>query len=277
VVQIQGRRRPASGLVYAPGVVITTMRVVGREDGVVVRAADGQVSAAELAGWDPASGIAVLRVAGLESPAIALADAPVRVGHLALALARSWSNALTVTAGVVSIIGGPLPTGRRRSIEQVIRTTAPMHDGFSGGAFLDAAGGLIGMTTALTIRGLNVVIPADLVWKVAATVLEHGRLKRGYLGISGQPVRVPARQYPTDDADAPALLIAGVTEESPAADAGLLVGDLLLSLNGTPIGAPDDLVERLVGDLVGQPVTLGILRGRQVVDVVVTVGERPGR
>ena len=92
---------------------------------------------ASLAGWDPATSLAVLRVPGLAAPPLTPSSTPARVGHLALAVARSWSNAVTASAGVVAVIGGPLPTGRRRAIDQVIRTTAPMHDGFSGGAFLD--------------------------------------------------------------------------------------------------------------------------------------------
>ena len=114
-----------------------------------------------------------------------------RVGHLGLALARSWSNAITASAGIVSIIGGPLHTGRGRSIDQIFRTNAPMHDGFAGGAFLDSSGGLIGVATATSIRGLGVVIPAATAWNAAASALEHGRIKRGYLGIAGQPVITP--------------------------------------------------------------------------------------
>src|SRR5215467_3592006 len=135
VVQVRGRRRPASGLVCADGFVLTMASVLGRSDGLHVRAHDGRTLDAQLAGWDPATSLAVLRVPELAAKPIAPADAPARVGHLALAVARSWSNAVTASAGIVSIIGGPLPTGRRRAIEQVIRTTAPMHDGFAGGAF----------------------------------------------------------------------------------------------------------------------------------------------
>jgi S1-C subfamily serine protease len=192
VVQVQGRRRPASGLVYAPDTVLTTLRAAGGEEGIRVRRADGLVVDAELAGWDPASSLAVLKVAGLDAPPIRVAEAPVRVGHLTLALARSWSNSLTASAGVISVIGRPLFTGRRRSIEHVIRTTAPMHEGFSGGALLDTAGALIGVTTAMSIRGSHVVIPAGLAWQAVAAVSTHGRVRRGYLGVAGQPVALPA-------------------------------------------------------------------------------------
>jgi S1-C subfamily serine protease len=276
VVQVQGRRRPASGLVYADAVVVTTMRVVGREDGLRVRRDDGTSFDAELAGCDPATGLAILNVPGLGAPPIKVAGTAPRVGHIALALARSWSNAVTASAGIVSIIGGPLPTGRRRSIEQVIRTTAPMHDGFSGGAFLDPAGALLGVTTALSIRGLNVVIPAGIAWKTAATILQHGGLKRGYLGIAGQPVAIPGHQQ-TAAGGEHALLVVAVTPDSPAAAAGVLVGDLLLALDDHRIDSPDDLLDLLGGDRIGKPLVLRVLRGGIGQNVPVTVGERPVR
>src|SRR5438552_4141442 len=236
VVQVQGRRRPASGLVYADNVVLTTVRALGREDGLRVRRQNGETLDAELAGWDPTTSLAVLRVPGLGTPAIVPARAPARVGHLALAVARSWSNAVTASAGIVSVIGGPLPTGRRRAIDEVIRTTAPMHEGFAGGAFLDTSGELIGIATASAIRGLGVVIPAAIAWKTASTVLEHGSLKRGYLGLAGQPVTLPEGQRGPDDnvGRDQALLVVGVTSNSPAASAGVLVGDVVTEFDGHP-------------------------------------------
>src|SRR3954466_11096469 len=181
VVQVHGRRRPASGVVYADNVVLTTARAIGREDGLRVRTHDGRVLDGELAGWGPAPGLAVRLVRTRNLPAAAVAPAPARVGALALAVARSWSNGLTASAGIVSIIGGPLPTGRGRAIDEVIRTTAPMHDGFAGGAFINTEGGLLGIATSTSIRGTRVVIPAAIAWATEATILEHGQLKRGYL------------------------------------------------------------------------------------------------
>jgi len=272
VVQVQGRRRPASGLVYGDGVVLTTTRALGREDGIQVRRHDGETFAAELAGWDPATSLAVLRVADLAVPPIVPAAAAARVGHLALAVARSWSNAATASAGIVSVIGGPLPTGRRRAIDQVIRTTAPMHDGFAGGAFLDTSGGLLGIATAAAIRGLGVVIPTAIAWKAAATIVEHGRLERGFLGIAGQPVTLPEAQH--HDGREDALLVIGVTDDSPAARAGVLVGDILVEFDGHVVEAPEDLLDLLVGDRVGRDVPLRVLRGGQIVPLTVTVGKR---
>jgi S1-C subfamily serine protease len=274
IVQVQGRRRPASGLVYSADTVVTTMRALGREDGLRVRQHDGQAFDAQLVGWDPTTSLAVLRVPGLQGGTLPAAQTPARVGNLALAVARSWSNALTASAGVVSVIGGPLHTGRRRAIDQVIRTTAPMHDGFAGGAFLDASGGLVGVATAAEIRGLGVIIPIAIAWKAASTVLEHGGMKRGFIGIAGQPATLPQGQR-TDEGRDEAILVTAVTADGPAARAGILVGDVIVTLDGHPVESPEDLLDLLIGGRVGHDSTLGILRGGAARDVVVTVGERP--
>ena len=273
VVQVSGGRRPVSGLVYSSDVVLTTMRGVGQHEHVRVRRDDGQVLQGDLAGWDPATQLAVLRVPGLESPPIVRATEEPRVGHLALAIARSWSNAVTATAGLVSVIGGPLETGRRRAIDRVIRTSAPMHEGFSGGAFLDTGGRLLGVATAISIRGLGVVIPAATAWTAAAAILEHGSPKRGYLGIAGQPVSVPDKQR-GESAQAEGLLVVRVKPGSPADTAGVLVGDILLALDEHPLTSPEDLLDLLVGDRVSRPATLKVLRGLQIVSVPVIIAER---
>ena len=274
VVQVQGRRRPASGVVYADDVVVTTTAALGRGDSFRVRRGDGTTLEADLAGWDPATSLAVLKVRGLGVAAASLGQIPARVGHIAVAVARSWSNAVTASAGIVAIIGGPLPTGRRRSIEEVIRTTAPMHDGFAGGAFADTNGALVGITTAAAIRGLEVVIPAAIAWRTAATVLAHGGLKRGYLGLASQPVRLTDLQRRDGDREQ-ALLVVGVTPGSPAASAGLMVGDVLSTFDGHAVETPEDLLDLLVAERIGRTVPLGIGRGTTWLEAMITVGERP--
>ena len=271
VIQVQGRRQPASGVIYAAGVVVTTTRALRREDKLHVRS-DGDPVEAELAGWDPATGLAILKAPALSGSPIAVAKQAPRVGNLALALARSWSNGLTVSAGVVSIIGGPLQTGRRRAIDQTIRTTAPMHDGFAGGAFIDTSGALLGITTASTIRGLGVVIPAGIAWSTAQHLLEHGGLKRGYLGIAGQPVRLPESQRIGEVEEG--LLVVAVSADAPAARAGILLGDVILSADGQTIGSPEELLDWLTADRVGKSATLRLLRGGKPTEVSVTIGER---
>jgi S1-C subfamily serine protease len=273
VVQVQGGRgRPASGLAYAADAVVTTARAVEGADHPRVRRADGDVLEAELVGIDPATRVALLKVPGLDARPLTPGTPP-RVGHLAVAIARSWSNGVTATMGLVSIIGGPLPTGHRRAIEHVIRTSAPMHEGFAGGAFVSSAGELLGVATAASIRGLGVVIPAAIAWAAAAELLRRGGLKRGYLGIGAQPVRIPEKQRAIAGVDE-ALLIVDVKEGTAADAAGLLVGDLLLSLDGQALASPDDLFDLLIGERVGRAVSLRVLRGGVLADVAVTVRER---
>jgi S1-C subfamily serine protease len=274
VVQVLGRRRPATGLVYADEVVLTTMRALGREEGLRVRRHDGQVLDAEFAGWDVATTLALLRVPGLGAPPATVASAAPRVGQLAVAIARSWSNAPTASLGLVAVIGGPLRTSRRHAIEEVIRITAPMHDGFSGGALLDTGGAVIGVTTAAAIRGLGVVIPAPIAWKAAAHVLEHGRGSRGYLGVFTQAVQLPEHQR-TSGGHGSGALILGVADNSPAAEARLMVGDVVVALGGQPVGAPEDVLDLLSRVAPGSAATLTVLRGGVATDVPVTVRERP--
>src|SRR5438132_2668932 len=261
VIQVQN----ASGVVYARDVVLTNARALGREDGLHIRTHDNRTLDAELHGWDPATGLALLRVSSLDAAPVMTSDAA-RVGNLAIAIARSWSNSVTASVGIVSIIGGPLRTGRGRSIDEVIRTTAPMHEGFAGGAFVDMSGRVIGIATAASIRGLGVIIPAAIAWKTAAALLEHGRIRRGYLGVAGQPVRLGEDQR--------ALLIVDVKDDSPAAIAGLRVGDSIVKFDGLPVEDPEDLLDLLTEDRVGKSVAVGIVRGDSSKDVKVTVGER---
>lgn len=277
VLQVQSGRRPASGLVYADNVVLTTARALGRGDGLRVRRHDGQIFEAELAGWDPATSLAVLKVSGLGVAPVAVSADTARVGHIAVAIARSWSNAVTASAGIVSVIGGPLPTGFRRAIDEVIRTTAPMHDGFAGGAFVDTGGGLIGVPTAAEIRGLGVVIPARIAWARAAALLQHGTVKRGYLGLAGQAVRLPEAQQGQEDDRDRALLVMAVTPRSPADTAGVLVGDLLLDFDGHAIGSVDELLELLTAERIGRSVPLRVGRGGGLRDLTIEVSERPSR
>jgi S1-C subfamily serine protease len=262
VVQVQR----VSGVVFANDVIVTNARALGREDGLHVTTHDGRTLDAELHGWDPATGLALVRAAGLNAPPANQAKEPARVGNLAIAVGRSWSNAITASAGIVSVIGGPLRTGRGRSIDEVIRTTAPMHEGFAGGAFVDMNGNVIGIATAAEIRGLGVIIPAAIAWKTAASLLEHGKIRRGYLGIAGQPVHL------TDDQ--PALLIVDVRPDSPAAGAGLRVGDSITKFDGHAVEEPEDLLDLLVEERVGKTIAVSIVRGDSAKDVKVTIGER---
>ena len=151
-----------------------------------------------------------------------------------------------------------------------------MHDGFSGGALIDASGGLIGVTTAATIRGTAVVIPAPIAWTAAQRVLEQGGSGRGYLGVMGQSVTLSESQAASCGRDT-ALLVVGVAPASAAASAGVVVGDIVLALDETSTASPEDLLDLLATQKAGRQATLKMLRGSSVVDLPVTIGERPAR
>lgn len=273
VVQVLGARRPGSGIIYASDTIVTTARAIGREDGLRVRLPGDETLDADLAGWDPATGIAVLRTrTPIPTPPPAIAESEPQAGEIVVALARSWSNVLTASPGFVAIVGGPLRTGRRRHIARVFRVTSPMHDGFAGGGVFDHAGRLTGLATSSAIRGFTVVIPASIAWAAAAQVLASGTPRRGFVGIAVQTVELPAAQR-TDGRER-ALVVLGVTPESPAASAGLLVGDIVLDFDGHATESPDDLLDLLTSERVGRQVNVGIIRGGTALGIALTVAER---
>jgi S1-C subfamily serine protease len=276
VVQVIGGRRPASGVVHDANTIVTTARALGREDGLQVRLAGGAALDADLAGWDPATGVAVLRTrTPVDATAPQLAKDEARPGQIVLALARSWSNVITVSSGIVAVVGGPLRTGRRRQIQRVIRITAPIHDGFAGGALIDASGALAGITTASSIRGFAVAIPAAIAWASAAQVASAGTPRRGFVGVAVQAVALPASQR--RDGRERALLVMGITPGSPAEQAGILVGDVILQFAGQAVEAPDDLLDLLTAQRPGQAVPVQLLRGDAVREIQIAVSERPER
>ncbi len=273
VVQVSGARRPASGVVHGPDTIITTARAIGREDGLKVRLPDDSTVDADLTGWDPSSGIALLRSRSpLNVTAPAVSDAVARSGEIALALARSWSNVITASAGIVAVVGGPLRTGRRRQLERVIRITAPLHDGFAGGAVFGASGTLLGIATAAQIRGYAVVIPASIAWAAASQLLVSGTPRRGFIGVAVQAVELPQSQRASGRERA--LLVVGITPSGPAESAGVNVGDLILEVDGKPIASSEELLDRLSERKGGETIVLGTLRGGAAREASIVVGER---
>ena len=273
VVQVSGARRPASGIVHGADTIITTARAIGREDGLQVRLPDDSTVDADLVGWDPSSGVALLRSrAPLNLAPPAVSNDVARTGHIALALARSWSNVITASAGIVAVVGGPLRTGRRRQLEQVIRITAPLHDGFAGGAVFGASGTLIGIATAAQIRGYAVVIPASIAWASAAQLLVSGTPRRGFIGVAVQAVDLPQSQRA--DGREKALLVVGITPSGPAESAGVNVGDLMVAVDGKTISSSEELLDHLSGRKPGETVTVSTLRGGTGREVQIVVTER---
>jgi S1-C subfamily serine protease len=275
-VMVDARRRlPASGIVFQPGLVLTADHVVERDDDLRIVLPDGSQRSATVAGRDAGTDLAVLR---LDKPAPQVAEPAqqaARIGQLALALGRPSSDGIQASLGVVSAVGGPVRTGRGGLLENYLRTDTIPYPGFSGGPLIDAGGNVLGLNTSGLSRGMSLTIPVALAWNVAQALAEHGSVKRGYLGIRSQPVAIqPAQQQSLGRQQDSGLLIVWVEEASPAARGGLLVGDILVAINGQALGDPDELLSALVGQLVGQATSVEVLRGGQPQTLTVTVGER---
>jgi S1-C subfamily serine protease len=273
LVTVNGReRQSATGIVYAADHVLTADHVVERDDNLTVVTPDGRVLVAQLVGRDANTDLAVLRVAGLNLPA-ASAAASTRLGQLALAVGRPSTDGAQASAGIVSQIGGPLKLGRGPQLEKFIRTDAIPYPGFSGGALVDASGAVYGLLTTGLARGVALVIPMDLALKTAATLSSQGYVKRGYLGVVTQQVALSGAQKSALGRDT-ALLVVKVEDGSPAANGGVMVGDIIASLDGVAIGDADALLGLLHGDRVGRAVPVHVLRGGSQVALSVTLAQR---
>ncbi len=267
-------RMPASGLAFTPDLVLTANHVVEREDDLRVVLPDGTALAASLAGRDPASDLALLK---LEKAAAAPAQAApqARVGQLALALGRPSPGGIEASLGIISAISGPARTPFGL-LERYYRVDAIPYPGFSGGPLVDAEGKVLGMNTSGFGPGMFVSIPAAIAWKSAEQLALHGSIQRGYLGIRSQEVEIPtAGQQALQREQASGLLIVGVEAETPAAKSELLVGDILVGIAGIPVTDHDILFAVLTGEVVGKSTPVEVLRGGQPKQVNVTIEARP--
>lgn len=273
VVQVAARHwRPATGTVVGAERVLAPAHAIDRERGAKVRDAAGNVTAAEFVGADAATDLAVLHVPGLAVGPFE-PSAAASLGDLVVSLARTWSGALVASTGIVSVIGGPLRTFRGRSLEQVLRADVRVHPLGAGGPLIDVAGRVAGIATGGFMRGLPLFVPATIAWRTAEEIGAHGSTKRGYLGIGAQPVRIPEEQRAGRSQEV-GLLVIAIEDGSPARQAGLLVGDIIVGFDGQPIEDHDVLLSLLTGDRVGTSVPLEFLRGGVLQTVTVTVGER---
>ncbi|HLF72821.1 MAG TPA: trypsin-like peptidase domain-containing protein [Anaerolineales bacterium] len=274
-VTVDARRRyPASGIAYAEDLVLTADHVVTREEDIKVVLPDGRSVAATIAGRDPGSDLAVLRlVEKALSPAKTSDD--VRVGQLVLALGRPGGEGMQASWGIVTSIDGPARTSRGGMLDQYIRSETTPYPGFSGGPLINTEGEALGLNTSGLTRGSSLTIPVKVAWRVAEALAKHGSVKRGYLGLRTQPVEIPeaARQALKREQNH-GLLVLWLEEGGPAEKGGLFIGDILVAVSGQSVGDPDDLFSALNSDTVGKAIPIEVLRGGRPETVNVTVGER---
>jgi S1-C subfamily serine protease len=278
VVAIHARRRiPSSGIVWRTGVIATANHTLHREDDIIVTTADGARIPATLAGRDPTTDLAVLRVdaSNLALAEIADSDA-LGVGSFVLAVGRPGA-AVTATFGIVSALGPEWRTWRGGSIDRWIRLDLRVADGFSGGALVTSTGAVAGLNTSGLTRGSAIAIPTSTVERVVNQLLATGHVPRAYLGLGLQAgVRLPAALVTKLGRDTDlAPIIVSIEAGSPADKGGLLVGDILADADKTAVHDASDLMDVLSADRIGQSLTVRVVRGGEPRELALTVGERP--
>ena len=195
------------------------------------------------------------------------------VGDVAFALGAPFGIDKTVTLGIISALGDAWRTSAGGNVDRYIQTDVVMYPGFSGGPLVNSAGNVVGLNTSALNQGVSLAIPASTLQRVADTLLAHGKMRRGYLGVSTQRVHLPDN-FREQLGRKSGLLIIAVDADTPAAASGLVLGDTVVALDGQVIRTHDDLLALLSGDRVGQKVPMDIIRGGELRTVNVTVGER---
>jgi S1-C subfamily serine protease len=287
-LQVSRRRRDGgvaagagSAVVFTnDGFLITNAHVVGKAEAGQVAFADGTTVPFRVVGSDPLSDLAVVRAEGVTPAPARLGEASrLRVGQLVVAVGNPLGLAGTITAGVVSALGRSLPTraGENiRIVDDVIQTDAALNPGNSGGALVVASGEVVGINTAVAGVGVGLAIPINAITRqIIATLMAEGRVRRAYLGLAGTPAPLPPPLAIRLEQKT-GMRIEQVVPEGPTAQAGLLPGDLLVTANGEAVTGAQSLQRLMLGDAIGQPLALTVLRSEALVDVIATPEELRG-
>jgi S1-C subfamily serine protease len=278
VVRIEGRRRgPSSGVVWSTdGLVVTNHHVLERDEGIAIGLTNGVATTARVVGRDPGTDLALLRVeaSGLDAPAWSEAEG-LRVGALGLAVSRPGRSA-RARLGIVSALGDSWRTPAGGRLDRYVETDLGIEPGFSGSALAGADGALLGLNTAGLLRGKSLAVPPATLRRVTEALLAHGQVPRAYLGIGTYPVDLPGSLHESTG-QAAALVVLSVQPGSAAATAGLLLGDVLLAMDGHRLTHPRELLALLDEDRIGKESVLRVVRAGEPRDVRLIIGIRQAR
>jgi S1-C subfamily serine protease len=276
IVAINAKQRcGASGVYWQEGIVVTVDQAVRCEEDVAVTLAEGQTVSATVVGRDSTIGLAVLQIpAPLPNISLTLSNLPLRVGHLVLGAGRPSDGNLSASMGMISRLGGSWQTGQGGQIDQWIRPHLLASHGIAGTALLDSQGDFIGINV-MAGRHFTITIPHATIQRVVSQLLQTGRIARGYLGVGMQTVAIPQRLGQSlGVSQLEGVMILSVEANSPADQAGMLIGDVLIALDAQPITDVRDVRFMLTPNRIGQPLQVRVIRAGAIVELVVTVGER---
>src|SRR5215467_8218098 len=280
VVTVQGRRHPCSGVAFTSDSVVTVHHALRRDEEISVVLAPGQRVSARVVGRDPGTDLAVLRLdhqGKLPLPRWSR-SASVRIGDLLLALARTRRGNIVASSGILSgYINEPWRTWQGGELDQFIRPDLNLYPGFSGGPLLNSSREFLGINTAGLHRS-GITIPAATVTRIAAELLEKGRVERPYLGLAMQPVGLPeSLRSKLNLTSTEGLLVVHVEPGAPAEKAGALLGDILIELEGKPVTDTDAVQEALRGGATGRELSAGFIRGGSATRLKIRLEPRPAR
>ncbi|HVH88221.1 MAG TPA: trypsin-like peptidase domain-containing protein [Terriglobales bacterium] len=275
-----GRRLAASGIAWRAGIVVTANHMLRRADDIEITFADKSKRTASLVGRDPGTDIAVLRTVNSESgaPTQLGSVTGLRVGQLVLAVGRSTLGDLAASAGIVARLGGPWQTWRGGKIDSLLRPDVTLYPGQSGSALLDSQAHVLGMNTSALARAAAITVPTQTIERVVGEILEHGGVFRPYLGLAMQPVALPRELASKLKIEGEtALMVMQVEPDSPSAEAGITLGDIVLKINEQPVSGIDDIQAVLGRAKRGDSVALGYARGGGFATAKLKLADRPRR
>jgi S1-C subfamily serine protease len=276
IVTLPARRFTISGVYWRSGIVVTTVDAVRCRGEMALLTPDGEALSASIVGTDPGTDIAVLRVDAPDLPTAQMGDLDtLRVGHFVLALGRLDDGNIQASSGILASLGGEWQSWTGGRIDRLIRPDIQPFPGFSGSPLLDTQGRVLGINTTHSRGRFAITIPITTVNRVVDQLLERGRVTRGYLGVGLQPVELTAQlKQSLNLSQEVGVLIVSVEADSPADRAGILIGDILLTLGGEAIANMQALRSQLRSEQIGQPMTAQLIRGGQLIELTLTVGER---
>jgi S1-C subfamily serine protease len=278
IVAIRARRRiPSSGIIWRDGLIISASHTVRRDGTVPVTLPNGDSAEAHVVGRDPNTDLILLRADTARDPAPKADPAERRVGSLVLAVGRPGRD-VTASFGIVSAIVDGWRTSQGRRVDGVMRLDLSVYDGFSGGPLVSPSGRVLGINDSALAGGGAAALPASVIDSVVDDLLARGHVRRPFIGVAVQPVALSAAVVSRLElASGGALVIISVADESPAERAGLLVGDVLIGVEGRPLARPVDLLDGLANVAEGRSVTIDVLRGGARKTISVTPIDRGAR
>jgi serine protease Do len=275
-------RGSSSGIVWRPGVIVTSEHALRRDEDIQITLSNGTVAPATLAGRDASTDIAVLKFAESAGPATAAPPpqfgdaAALKPGSLTLVVGRTRASGPVAALGVVSLVTAERRGWTGASLAPYIRLDVGLQPTAVGGAVIDAQGAVVGLATPRFARFGAIVVPAAAIDKIAATLLEKGRMPRGYLGVGLQPVRLPeALRDSLKRAEKSAAIVLEVHPGGPADKAGIVIGDILVSIAGRAIARLEDVQSHLAGESIGKSLAVKFVRGGALQERTIVVAERP--